>query len=92
MPVILRSRTRSAIFSMIRSRETWYGMALTTMAVRPLRTSSISALARIFTEPRPVSRASRSPRLPTMRAPVGKSGPLTKRSRSSAVASGCSTM
>ena len=66
------------------------GDPVTTMAVRPLRTSSISAVARIFTEPRPVSRASRTPRLPTMQAPVGKSGPLTKRSRSSAVASGCS--
>ena len=36
-------------------------MAVATRAVRPLRTSSTSTVARIFTEPRPVSRASRSP-------------------------------
>ena len=60
-PLIFLSRTSSAIFSMIRSRDTWYGTSVTTMAVRPLRTSSTSVTARIFTEPRPVSSASRPP-------------------------------
>ncbi len=32
----------------------WYGSAVTTISIRPLRVSSIDAVARIFTEPRPV--------------------------------------
>ena len=41
-------------------------------------------------EPRPVRKASRIPAVPMTDAPVGKSGPLTQRSRSSLVSSGVS--
>ncbi len=56
----------------------------------PPRISSISATARSLMEPRPVRYASMMPARPMMRAPVGKSGPLTNCIRSSGVASGWS--
>ena len=48
----LRS-TAAAIFSSMLSTEVWYGMALTTIC-SPRGPSSISAIARMRIEPRPV--------------------------------------
>ena len=56
----------------------------------PERPSTISALARILMEPRPVRYASMIPWRPRMNAPVGKSGPFTNCMRSSGVAPGWS--
>ena len=90
MPSILRSFTRSAIFEPITSTDVWYGTSLTTMRCSPLRPSSISAMARILMEPRPVRYTSRAPAWPRMSPPVGKSGARTNAMRSSGVASGFS--
>ena len=60
------------------------------IAVLPPRSSSMWARARMTTRPRPVRYASRIPERPTMIAPVGKSGPLMWRIRSSTFASGLS--
>ena len=88
-PSITRALASSAIFSSMASTEVWYGISLTTMR-SPLGPSSISALARILMDPRPVRMADTMPARPMIWAPVGKSGPLTNSIRSSGVASGCS--
>ena len=54
-----------------------YGSSLTTTAVRPPRSSSMCARARMTMRPRPDRYASRIPSRPTMIPAVGKSGPLT---------------
>ena len=46
--------------------------------VRPDLSSSMSTTARMVTEPRPVRYASSMPWRPTISAPLGKSGPLTR--------------
>ncbi len=62
--------------------------------VRPLPSSSMFTTARMRIEPRPVRYASAMPSVPTISAPVGKSGPCTRSiaaaSSSSALASGFS--
>ncbi len=50
---------------------------------------SIVAVARVRKMPRPLSYASLTPSSPTIRPPVGRSGPGTKRIRVSSDASGC---
>ena len=51
---------------MIRWIDTWYGISVTTIAIRPFLISWTSATARILTDPRPVRRASLIPPVPTM--------------------------
>ncbi len=50
---------------------------------------SIVAVARVRKMPRPVSYASLIPSRPTIRPPVGRSGPGTYRIKASSEASGC---
>ena len=69
---------------------TMNGSSVTTIAVRPLSSSSISARARTRIRPRPVTYASWMPDRPMMMPPVGKSGPGRCSIRSSTVASGLS--
>ena len=69
------SRTSSAIFSSIVALFTWKGTSVTMIASRSLRIVSKCTLARMMTEPRPVSKAERMPERPRISAPVGKSGP-----------------
>ena len=93
-PVIRPSLCSCAIDSTRLSGFTWYGSWETTRMVRPLASSSVSTTARIRIEPRPVRYASEMPSLPTISAPVGKSGPVIRSiaasSSSSGPASGCS--
>ena len=104
MPSSLFSLTRSAIFSSRVALFTWYGSSVTMIAVRSRRVSSNATCARTTTRPRPCAYISRiastvscSPvnvfRRVSKRKiepPVGKSGPLTYRHRSSLVMLGSS--
>ena len=56
-----RALASSAIFSSICSTDVWYGISVTTICVAPVGPSSISALARILIEPRPVRNARHEP-------------------------------
>ena len=80
IPSIVFSRASSAIFSSSRALLIWYGISVTTIASLSLFLSdvSISVLARITIEPRPVRYACAIPARPTIKPPVGKSGPGTR--------------
>ncbi len=95
MPLSLPPLTNSAILRARLSGLTMYGNWVTTSRARPVLSSSMSITARMITDPRPVRYASSIPRRPTIRAPLGKSGPwirsIAASSSSSAVASGCSS-
>ena len=65
------------------------GSSVTTRPLRRAVTSSTDAVARILKVPRPDSYASLMPPRPTIRPPVGRSGPGTKRISASRSASGC---
>ena len=82
MPSTTLSRTSSAIFLSSLALLTWYGISVTTIALRSLlATSSIAVRARSVMDPRPVWYASAMPARPTMNPPVGKSGPgISRRS------------
>jgi hypothetical protein len=54
MPSIFFSRTSSAMCEISFTLLTWYGISVTTIASRPLSSSSISHFARIVRLPRPV--------------------------------------
>ena len=69
----------------------WYGNSVTTISMRPFLFSSIVAVARILTLPRPVRYASIMPARPKIDPPVGKSGPLTNSIKSSMEAAGLSS-
>jgi len=71
------------------SGPTVYGSSVTTMPVRRGVICSTFAVARVRKMPRPVSYASLMPSSPTMRPPVGRSGPGTKRIKEASEASGC---
>ena len=88
MPLSLPALTSSAILIARLSGLHMYGSSVTTSSVRPRLSSSMSMTARMTTEPRPVRYASSMPLRPTMRPPVGKSGPLTRAMQASS-RSGC---
>ena len=75
-PASFLSCTSDAIFSIILSIDAWYGSSFTTIADRPFPSSSISATALSFMDPRPFNIASFIDGVSTIRPPVGKSGPL----------------
>ena len=77
IPSILLFLTRSTIFFIRSDLFTIYGSSVTTMRCFPLFIVSISVIARTFILPRPVLYASFIPCLPSICAPVGKSGPFT---------------
>ncbi len=54
MPSRSPPSTRSWMRDAIAEQLVWYGSSVTTISMRPEVVSSISTLARIFTEPRPV--------------------------------------
>ena len=87
MPSMTLRLTASAILRSMPSTEVWYGISVTTMRDR-LPSSTISARARMRTDPRPVDMAAREPARPNSKPRVGKSGPCTNPIRSSTVASG----
>ena len=89
MPVIFFAWTRSLIRVMTFSGPTPYGSSVTTMPVLRALSCSIFAAALVRKMPRPVAYASRTPSSPTIRPPVGRSGPGTKRMSCSREASGC---
>ena len=66
--------------------ETWNGTSLMTIRKRPL-SSTISALPRSATEPRPVLYAWRIASRPCSTPPVGKSGPCTMSHSASSISS-----
>ena len=74
--------------SMTFSGPTLYGSSVMTTALRR-PTCSMRAVARMRNEPLPVAYASRTPSRPMILPPVGRSGPGTKRIRSSREAAGC---
>ena len=88
MPLILPELTLSLMRSMTRSGPTMYGSSVTTMPIFRAETRSIVAFARTLKIPRPVSYDSFTAARPGMMPPPGKSGPGTKRIRSSVVAWG----
>ena len=59
--------------------------------MRPPRTDSVMTLARIIIRPRPVSYMLRIPAVPTMKPPVGKSGPGSTSMSSSVPQAGLAT-
>ena len=61
---------------------------MTTMPARRGVICSMVAVARVRKMPRPVSYASRTPSRPTIRPPVGRSGPGTYRIKASRDAEG----
>ena len=71
------SFTSSAMRSTSVARFTLYGISVMTICSRPPLISSTPALPRTFMLPRPVSRYCRTPLMPQMAQPVGKSGPFT---------------
>ena len=77
IPSIFFSLTRSAIFSIRRALFTMYGSSVTMILDFPLAMVSMLVTARTLILARPVRYASSMLLLPSMVAPVGKSGPLT---------------
>ncbi|CAM5468206.1 hypothetical protein STENM327S_00640 [Streptomyces tendae] len=77
MPWSFFEPTRSLIFEMTFSGPTAKGSSVTTRPLRRAVTVSTDTVARILNVPRPVSYASRMPGRPTIRPPVGRSGPGT---------------
>ncbi len=89
MPCSFFALTRSLILPITFSGPTVYGSSVTTMPLRRGVTFSTETVARIRNVPRPFSYASRIPDSPTIRPPVGRSGPGTKRISVSRSADGC---
>ncbi len=77
MPWSFFEPTRSLILAITFSGPTVKGSWVTTRPLRRAVTVSTATVARILNVPRPVSYASRMPGRPTMRPPVGRSGPGT---------------
>ena len=88
MPFSFLAWTRSLIRAMTFSGPTPYGSSVTTIPVRRGVSCSTTAVARVRKMPRPVSYASRTPSRPTIRPPVGRSGPGTNRISASSDADG----
>ena len=81
-------RVRVTICSMILDFDVAYGISVTTSWDFPPRRASFTTRALMITRPRPSRYMSRIPSRPTMKPPVGKSGPGRWRIRSSTVQSG----
>ncbi len=77
MPWTFFALTRSLILAITFSGPTVKGSSVTTRPLRRAVTVSIETVARILKVPRPVAYASRTPSRPTIRPPVGRSGPGT---------------
>lgn len=89
MPWSFFAETRSLILAITFSGPTVKGSSVTTRPLRRAVTSSTATVARILNVPRPAVYASLMPFSPTMRPPVGRSGPGTKRISVSMSAPGC---
>ena len=87
IPSIFLSLTSSAIFWISKALLTIYGSSVIIISVLPFGRVLISDTARTLILPRPVRYASSIPDLPSIVAPVGKSGPFTISISSSIVVS-----